>query len=109
METVKRRRNKSKQKQAQDVSADSETSDENSKKSAYNHGNDLLLDDYKPEKNVREYEFENQKNHVGGLSSVERTRRLFRVNFEVDLISIVLLLCGFATRMFRLEDPRNIV
>lgn len=36
-------------------------------------------------------------------------KKYFRVNFEVDLISVCLLLCGLATRMYRLEEPRNIV
>lgn len=36
-------------------------------------------------------------------------KKYFRVNFEIDLISVCLLLCGLATRMYRLEEPRNIV
>lgn len=97
MDTARRRRNKTKQKQVQEVSADSETSDENSKKTAYNHGNERLLSENKQEE-IGQHDVRRMEN-----------KRLFRVNFEVDLISIVLLFCGLATRMYRLEEPKNIV
>lgn len=103
METARRRKNKSKQKVVHDVSADSETSDENSRKVEYNHDNQRLL-------NGGEQEEKNQRqNDVDQLLSVEENKRLFRVNFEVDLVSIVLLICGLVTRMYRLEEPKNIV
>lgn len=37
------------------------------------------------------------------------TRRLCTVDFQVDFISICLFLCGLATRMYQLQDPKNIV
>lgn len=97
MEGVRRRRNKSKQKQVQEVSADSETSDENTKKNEYNHGNERLLNGGKQEETTERRD------------DVEESKRLFRVNFEVDLVSVVLLICGLITRMYRLEEPKNIV
>lgn len=32
-----------------------------------------------------------------------------RVNFQLDIISISLLICGLVTRMYKLEKPLNIV
>ncbi|EFA03006.2 protein O-mannosyltransferase 1 [Tribolium castaneum] len=40
--------------------------------------------------------------------SVKRAKFL-RINFEIDLISVGLFLCGLLTRMYRLEEPKNIV
>lgn len=102
METVRRRKNKPKQKRVQDVSADSETSDENTKKEECNHSNDLLNEGKQVVEN-------HQRHNVDTASPVEENKRLFRVSFEVDLVSIVLLLCGLVTRMYRLEEPKNIV
>lgn len=35
--------------------------------------------------------------------------KLFRINFEIDLLSISLFLCGLITRIYKLEEPKNIV
>lgn len=104
MESTKRRKNKSKQKQVSDyIAADSETSDENIKKVEYNHSNERLLNG---NKQVEKCELQS-----GSDRSVlmEENKRLFRVNFEIDLVSVVLLFCGIVTRMYRLEEPKNIV
>lgn len=36
-------------------------------------------------------------------------KKFLKINIEIDLVSICLLLCGISTRMYRLEEPRNIV
>lgn len=98
MEPVtKKRKNKSKSKQiVQDVCTDSETSDENKKKeNDYNHDNERLLNGGKID--------------LDRSVPVEENKRLFRVNFEIDLVSVVLLFCGVITRMYRLEEPQHIV
>lgn len=41
-----------------------------------------------------------------GCSSAEK---ICRISCEVDLISIFLLLCGLLTRMYKLQEPKNIV
>ncbi|XP_078041520.1 protein O-mannosyltransferase rt isoform X2 [Augochlora pura] len=37
------------------------------------------------------------------------TRTRIKINFEIDLISIILLIMGIFTRLYRLEEPRSIV
>lgn len=102
MESLKRRKNKSKQKQVQEICADSETSDENNKKVEYNHSNERLLNGSSKQEAKNELQSRVDR-------SVEENKRLFRVNFEIDLVSVVLLFCGVITRMYRLEEPKNIV
>lgn len=36
-------------------------------------------------------------------------KKIFRIKFEIDLISIMLFILGVITRMYRLEEPRNVV
>nr|XP_023016346.1 protein O-mannosyltransferase 1-like [Leptinotarsa decemlineata] len=47
------------------------------------------------------------KNEVEIKRTVEHN--LFRVNCEIDILSIILFLCGLVTRMYKLEEPKNIV
>lgn len=35
--------------------------------------------------------------------------KLFRIKFEIDLVSLTLFILGVVTRMYRLEEPRNVV
>lgn len=35
--------------------------------------------------------------------------RYFTISFQIDLVSIVLLVTGVVTRMYRLREPNNIV
>lgn len=35
--------------------------------------------------------------------------KLFRISFEIDLVSVILFVLGVATRMYKLEEPRHIV
>lgn len=39
----------------------------------------------------------------------EKEAKFLRINFEIDLISVGLFLCGLLTRMYKLEEPKNIV
>lgn len=39
----------------------------------------------------------------------QNQRMIGRVNFQIDIISIGLFICGLLTRMYKLEEPRNIV
>lgn len=32
-----------------------------------------------------------------------------KVNFEIDLVAVILLISGLITRLYHLEEPRNIV
>lgn len=102
MESLKKRKNKSNKKQVQNTLADSEASDENIKNVMYNHSNERLLNENKQE------ELDN-RNSVDRSVFVEENKRLFRVNCEIDLVSVVLLFCSIVTRMYRLEEPKNIV
>jgi dolichyl-phosphate-mannose-protein mannosyltransferase len=44
------------------------------------------------------------------INNVRESRTKFlRVSFEVDLLSVGLFLCGLITRMYKLEEPKNIV
>lgn len=45
---------------------------------------------------------------VPSCSSSEQ-KIIGRINFQLDVISISLLVCGLVTRMYKLEKPRNIV
>lgn len=38
-----------------------------------------------------------------------RRSKLFRISFEIDLVSVILFVLGVATRMYKLEEPRHIV
>lgn len=41
--------------------------------------------------------------------SSSRSRKLFRINFELDLLSMSLFIGALLTRMYKLEEPNNIV
>lgn len=36
-------------------------------------------------------------------------RQKFRINFEIDLLSILLFVGGIASRFYKLDEPKNIV
>ncbi|KAJ8982025.1 hypothetical protein NQ317_007735 [Molorchus minor] len=38
-----------------------------------------------------------------------KQKKMFRINFEIDILSVSLFICGLVTRMYKLEEPRNIV
>lgn len=51
-----------------------------------------------------------EKKKAMNNEEVESTNvKLFRLKFEVDLVSVSLFFLGLITRMYRLEEPRNIV
>ncbi|XP_046468533.1 protein O-mannosyltransferase rt isoform X1 [Neodiprion pinetum] len=69
-----------------------------------------------PQKNIRdegdgasvsEVPVECKAKEAGELSTTLPTR--LRVNLEIDLVAVILLLSGLATRLYRLEEPRSIV
>ncbi|RZC38372.1 protein O-mannosyltransferase 1 [Asbolus verrucosus] len=54
------------------------------------------------------------KKSNGGLTKKEQhvpntKDKLFRISFEIDLLSVGLFFCGLITRMYKLEEPKNIV
>lgn len=54
------------------------------------------------EKVIKDYEEEH-------FSTATNQKIFGRINFQIDIISISLFMCGLATRMYKLEEPRNIV
>lgn len=54
------------------------------------------------ERVIEYYEQEN-------VSAAANQQIFGRINFQIDVISISLFICGLATRMYKLEEPRNIV
>lgn len=48
-------------------------------------------------------------NKEGNIQNDGYPNKFFRVNIEIDLMSVCLFLGGLVTRMYRLDDPRNIV
>ncbi|KAJ8934654.1 hypothetical protein NQ314_013253 [Rhamnusium bicolor] len=51
----------------------------------------------------------NQERFAKDEGTYNESKRLFRINFEVDFLSVTLFLCGILTRMYKLEQPKNIV
>lgn len=50
------------------------------------------------------------KDYEKDISNLSTKQKIVgRINFQVDIISISLLVCGLVTRMYKLENPRNIV
>lgn len=50
------------------------------------------------------------KDYEEELIPAETNQQIFgRINFQIDIISISLFICGLVTRMYKLEEPRNIV
>lgn len=49
------------------------------------------------------------KNEINTHIQQVDLKKFLKINIEIDLVSICLLLCGLFTRMYRLEEPRNIV
>lgn len=43
------------------------------------------------------------------LNTLSTKEIIGRINFQLDVISISLFICGLVTRMYKLEEPRNIV
>lgn len=44
-----------------------------------------------------------------GRTREKNGKRYFTINFQVDLVSMLLLVSGVVTRMYRLREPNNIV
>lgn len=122
MDVIRNRKNgksKSKQKQIRKLSetnSDEEirengitqkTEMENNKR-CNNHNNTILVT-----KNItsagKNETLNSIENISQGFCDDSEKKKYFQVNFQVDLISVCLLFCGLATRMYRLEEPRNIV
>lgn len=38
-----------------------------------------------------------------------KPKRLFQLEFKVDLLSLCIFICGVMTRMYKLKEPKNIV
>lgn len=53
------------------------------------------------------------ENHTASDKKIKtqfnQTLTSIKVNFEIDLLAVVLLVAGVATRFYRLEEPRSIV
>ncbi|KZC04285.1 Protein O-mannosyltransferase 1 [Dufourea novaeangliae] len=56
---------------------------------------------------IPSYTFEKCKTREQLVTASTQTR--IKINFEIDLISIILLVTGIVTRLYRLEEPRSIV
>lgn len=51
-----------------------------------------------------------QKHYEAEYFAATHNPKFFgRINFQIDIISISLFTCGLLTRMYKLEEPRNIV
>lgn len=98
---VRRRRTKTldnKQSQAQSV------------KSNYDCGSTNYSTDVEQEKEYKEIStdaIEKLKTAKESVNAAPRTR--IKINIEIDLISVILLVTGIVTRLYRLEEPRSIV
>lgn len=46
---------------------------------------------------------------IESVSEKDRTKTKFNVSIELDVMAVILFVCGVATRMYRLEEPRSIV
>ncbi|XP_011506531.1 PREDICTED: protein O-mannosyltransferase 1 [Ceratosolen solmsi marchali] len=54
--------------------------------------------------------YQNSKNQVKKTeTTLNKTLTRIKVNFEIDLLSLLLLLMGLGTRLYRLEEPKSIV
>lgn len=50
-----------------------------------------------------------QKEELVTSNNASKFRKLFKIHIEIDVVSIILFLGAIATRMYKLEQPRNIV
>lgn len=50
-----------------------------------------------------------QKEELVKSNNTSKFRKLFKINIEIDVVSIILFLGAIVTRMYKLEQPRNIV
>ncbi|XP_078041519.1 protein O-mannosyltransferase rt isoform X1 [Augochlora pura] len=60
-------------------------------------------------KNIQETENDDTFTKCEMTEPLVTTRTRIKINFEIDLISIILLIMGIFTRLYRLEEPRSIV
>lgn len=40
---------------------------------------------------------------------IEHSQRFFNVSVTIDLVAVVLFFCGLVTRIYKLDEPKNIV
>lgn len=59
--------------------------------------------------NITKDVIKDTENTINRTENETLENKLFRIRFEVDLVSVTLFLLGIVTRMYRLEEPRNIV
>ncbi|XP_044751885.1 protein O-mannosyltransferase 1 [Coccinella septempunctata] len=52
---------------------------------------------------------ENSKQDLGNTQIENESKKFFRIQFELDLVSVCLFLVSASTRLYKLEQPRNIV
>lgn len=51
-----------------------------------------------------------EKDYEAEYFNISQNQKIIgRINFQIDIISIGLFICGLLTRMYKLEEPRNIV
>ncbi|XP_063902721.1 protein O-mannosyltransferase 1 isoform X1 [Zophobas morio] len=58
---------------------------------------------------VLNYSNDKKTNKITNHIPREEKTKFLRINFEIDLLSVGLFLCGLLTRMYKLEEPKNIV
>ncbi|XP_060518759.1 protein O-mannosyltransferase 1 [Cylas formicarius] len=100
METTKTKKVKNRAKQNGVVS-----SGEN--KNSYTELNEYVEkteDDTSIKNEIRNINFNDEE-----ISNTMKHKNFLKVNVEIDTVSILLFMCGVATRMYKLEEPRNIV
>lgn len=72
-----------------------------------------ILKNINPEENLNKNSLEEKKSNKDCedeyFSTPPNQRIVGRINFQIDIISISLFICGLVTRMYKLEEPRNIV
>lgn len=49
------------------------------------------------------------QSHTELITFYNERKKFFRFNFEVDFLSILLFITALFTRMYKLEEPKNIV
>lgn len=60
----------------------------------------------KPKENEIKKE-ENSTNHKA--EGTNKRNSSFKITFELDILSMLLFLCALFTRIYKLEEPKNIV
>lgn len=61
------------------------------------------------ENNHRVIHTPQNKPHNELITLYNERKKFFRFNFEVDVLSILLFITAMLTRMYKLEEPKNIV